>query len=942
MSSTPQTNECADGRLAAAVSRFAGWTWDHPWWFLVAGMVLTALAGGYSAYRLRFMTSRNDMISSTKPVQQRWKEHLDRVGSEDDMVVVASGSTQPEQDRFLAEVEAAFRAEPGFFNRVWREVDLRPIANRSMLLNEKSQIETIVRELRTMRPLLDLPLGWNLFTFRNLVFETRHRLKALATEREEDRRRKARGKPGAEIDGKVLAQLNHLMQAATRELRGQQTGSTLWQPAGGADTREAMLLEPQRLRSDDGSLTFLLASPVPDASDPMCPQVAGVRRAREILKQVSARYPTLEVGLTGLPVLECDEMEASTRDSTRASWLAFLGVLTLYAWVFRQWRAPLASGLPLLAGTVWALGFATLAVGHLNLLSATFAVMLIGMGDYAVLLVSRFQRERDTRRDPSRAAARAALLRAAAATGPSIITASVTGMLAFFATMLADFQAVAELGLIAGGGLLLCATSALTLAPPLLSVLVRESPAARGAVRLGVTEVRTGWARSWAARPGLALGIGLVVWAALAAGCCWTRYDANLLRLQGDDLPSVQWEKRLLASTKGASWHALVWADTSEQALEFKKRLEALPEVGRVTETASLLPDLAEQQSKQPLLAEIRERLVRLPEASASLMHPRSTPQAIGTEVDQLASQLALPELADIPLKEQLLQSCSQFKAALATEDPAKAAMGLARLDDRMAGELLTNLHKLRSVSQPGFITVADLPADFRDRHMDAKGRFLLRVFAREELWDPAALSRFNNAVASVVPDATGKTFTTLEGLEGMRLGFLRAGAWAFLAIVIVLMVDLRKPRLVLLALAPLTGGLVAALGLMGWLGLALNPANLIALPLILGVGVDNGVHVIHDWLHREDTSRHYRLHPGTLQGILLAGLTTVLGFGTLAFSGHQGLSSLGLLLATGVAACMLCALAILPALLGGVRVPVVATPTLEMEKPARHMPQAA
>ncbi|MFM8930948.1 MAG: MMPL family transporter [Gemmataceae bacterium] len=940
---SPQQNiECTDGRLGALVSRLAGWSWDHPWWFLVAGLMLTILAGGYSASRLRFMTSRNDMISSTKPVQQRWKEHLDRVGSEDDMVVVASGSNQAEQDRFLAEVDAAFRAEPRYFNRVWREVDLRPIANRSMLLNDKNQIEVIVRELRTMRPLLDLPLGWNLFTLRNLVFETRHRLKALATEREEDRRRKAQDKPGAEIDGKVLAQLNHLLQAAAEELRGRQLGSTLWQPAGGADTREAMLLEPQRLRSDDGKLAFLLASPVPDASDPMCPQVAGVRRAREILGDLSARYPTLEVGLTGLPVLECDEMEASTRDSTRASWLAFLGVLTLYAWVFRQWRAPLASGLPLLAGTVWALGFATLAVGHLNLLSATFAVMLIGMGDYAVLLVSRFQRERDTLRDPSRMAARAALVRAAGATGPSILTAAVTGMLAFFATMLADFQAVAELGLIAGGGLLLCATSALTMAPPLLSVLVREAPAARGAVRLGVPEVRAGWARSWAARPGLALGIGLVVWLGLAAGCFWTRYDANLLRLQEDSLPSVQWEKRLLASTKGASWHALAWADTREQALEIKRRLEALPEVGRVTETASLLPGIAEQKAKDPLLAEIRERLVRLPEAGASLMHPRSTPQAIGAEVDQLAYQLVMPELADIPLKEQLLQSCAQLKAALATEVPAKAASALARLDDRMASELLTNLHKLRSVSQPGFITVADLPADFRERHMDAQGHFLLRVFAREELWDPAALARFNSAVASVVPDATGKPFTTLEGLEGMRLGFLRAGAWAFLAIALVLVIDLRNPRLVLLALAPLTGGLVAALGLMGWLGLALNPANLIALPLILGVGVDNGVHVIHDWLHREDTSRRYRLHPGTLQGILLAGLTTVLGFGTLAFSGHQGLGSLGLLLATGVAACMLCALALLPALLGGVRVPVVGTPKIELEKPARHMPQAA
>lgn len=931
-----QSNQkMSTGFLAQVTSRLATLAWDRPWWFLAAGLILTIFAAGVSMSRLRFMTSRNDMISSAKPVQQRWKEHLDKVGTEDDMVVVASGGDQATQDQFLAEVEARFRAEPQVFTRLWRQVDLRPLANRSLLLEEQGRIEAIAHELQTMRPLLDLPLGWNLFTLKNLVFETRHRLKGIATEREESRRLKAQGKPGAEVDIQVLSQLENLLKAATLAVKGQDNKEPLWQPAGGADNRAGMLTEPQALRSDNGQLTFLLASPVPDTSDPMCPQVAGVRRARQILEELGAKYPALEVGLTGLPVLECDEMEASTRDSTRASWLAFIGVVTLYAWVFRQWRSPLASALPLLAGTIWALGFATLAVGHLNLLSATFAVMLIGMGDYAVLLVSRFQRVRDTQTDKSRKAARKALEKAAGATGPSILTAACTGTLAFFATTLADFQAVAELGMIAGGGLLLCALSALCLAPPLLSLLTREVQTREGVIRFPTPEGVSGWAQSWSSRPGLALGVGLAIWGMLAVGCLWTHYDANLLTLQGDSLPSVQWEKRLLASTRGASWHALVWANTRTEALELKKKLEALPEVGRVTETASLLPDVQEQITKGHYLSEIRERLAKLPEKGSNLMHPRSSAQTMAGEVRLLAEQLQVPELADIPLRVEVLEVCRQFLTAVATAGP-EAGAKLAKLDDRMAAELLGNLHTLRSVAQPGLITVADLPADFRDRHMDKQGHFLLRVFARDELWDPEALRHFNQAVAAVAPGATGKPYTTLEGLDGMRQGFLKAGFLSFVAITVVLYCDLRNARLVLLALAPLTGGMVAALGLMGWLGQALNPANLIALPLILGVGVDNGVHVLHDWLHREDQSRRYRLHAGTLQGILLAGLTTVLGFGTLAFSGHQGLHSLGLLLATGVGACMLSALALLPALLRGVTMPVVKAPVLELEKKNR------
>jgi len=917
------------GRLGHLCGWLAGLAWDQPRCFLLAGLLLTVVAGIYSATHLRFMTNRNDMISGSKLVQQRWKAHLERMGSEDDLVVVVAGGDTIAQDALLADVESRLRAEPDHFCRVWREVDLRPLAPHSLLLLDTARIEAIVNELRAMRPLLDLPLGWNLFTLQNLVYETRNRLKGVAAELEEGRRRRAPGKAGAEIDAQVLFQLNHLLRCAAAVVSGKTTDGPLWQAMAAEDKRETMLRQPQRLRSDDGKLSFLLASPVEDTNDPMSPQLASVRRLRSILAEVGAKHDGLEIGLTGLPVLECDEMEASSQDSIRASWVAFLGVLALYAWAFRQWRPPVASALPLLMGTIWALGFATLTVGHLNLLSATFAVMLIGMGDYAVLLVSRYQRERPV----DRVAARTAMIRASVAVGPSIITAAITGMLAFLATMLADFQAVAELGFIAGGGLALCALSAITMAPPLVSLLEKGQPTVssippRDILPLIPREAPASWASAWAARPGLALGIGLAVWALLAVGAARVHYDANLLHLQAQDHPAVRWQHRLLASTRGASWHALVWADSRAEALDLKARLEALPEVSRITETASLLPD--DQEHKAGLLAEIRQRLGRLPEVGVKLMHLRASPAALAREVDQLARQLREPVLADTPCQDPLLQACAQLTAAI-TAAGEKASGRLSSLDDRMAAELLTNLHRLRGVAGAGTIGLDDIPKDFRERHMDREGKFLLRVFAADELWEPGPLKHFIDTVSAVAPAATGKPYTTHEGLEGMRLGFMKAGVLALLAITLVLAMDLRSVHLVLLALAPLTGGLLAALGVMGWLGLALNPANLIALPLILGVGVDNGVHVLHDWLHRANPIKRYRLHAGTLQGILLAGATTVLGFGALALSGHQGLRSLGLLLAVGVASCMFSSLALLPALLRGVRLVAVHSTPLRL-----------
>jgi predicted RND superfamily exporter protein len=221
----------------------------------------------------------------------------------------------------------------------------------------------------------------------------------------------------------------------------------------------------------------------------------------------------------------------------------------------------------------------------------------------------------------------------------------------------------------------------------------------------------------------------------------------------------------------------------------------------------------------------------------------------------------------------------------------------------------------LKSLSGTAPITLADVPAPMRERHADAEGRFLLRVFARAPLWESENLKRFNDAVLAVAPGATGKPFTTWEGLVGMRAGFTRAGILALLAIVVVLAADFRSISCVLLALVPLAVGTAISLGVFGWLGWPLNPANMIALPLIVGVGVDNGVHVVHDWRARSGDGP-YRMDPGTARGILVAGMTTVIGFGALMISDHRGLAGLGAILALGVGGSLATALVVLPRLL--------------------------
>jgi predicted RND superfamily exporter protein len=177
-------------------------------------------------------------------------------------------------------------------------------------------------------------------------------------------------------------------------------------------------------------------------------------------------------------------------------------------------------------------------------------------------------------------------------------------------------------------------------------------------------------------------------------------------------------------------------------------------------------------------------------------------------------------------------------------------------------------------------------------------------------------LQQFVAQVRTVDADATGKPFTTLEGLRAMKYGFLWAGLYALIAMVLVLLVDFGNLKHMLVALSPLAMGMIVTLGLMQLCGLTLNPANMIAFPLILGVGADNGVHVMHDYRGRKQGQRYY-LGYATGRGIMVAALTTILGFGTLMIAQHRGLASLGLVLTLGVTVCMATALIFLPCLLG-------------------------
>lgn len=893
------------GALAQALAWVSGWCCRHPWLVVAAVLVSCGLSLAYTWRHLTFHTQRTDLLNKRKDYYQRWQQYLAEFGDDDDMVVIVQGDDRVRMRLAIDELAERIERQPARFDRLFYRVDARGLRKRALLFLPTEQIRQIQDSLKNMSLLLEPPVlgalnshfGWQMLTVLQLLNEGDRRANSLATD--------SVARPEQDP---MLRQLNAICRSAVAALRDPAAYRNPWVSILPDSPHQDLLAEPQYFFSADGRLAFLMVRPVRD-DDGFTFARRSIDELRALVDNVKPHFADLSFGLTGLPVLENDEMVASQQDSSLASWLALAGVALLYLVVYRGFRYPFTSVAALLVGTVWALGWLTLTVGHLNILSSAFAVMLIGMGDYGVLWVTRFSLERRADADVISATRQTALH-----VGPSIVTAALTTALAFYAAMLADLKAVAELGWIAGSGVLLCALSCIVLTPALLALLERRAAIRSADVILlaAVQAARREWLPGLTRRPRWVLAGSALATLGLAVAASQIHYDHNILHMQAPQLDSVQWQNKLIEHAPSETWHAVAMTTTPEEALALKARYEALPTVSRVVEVASLVP--RDQERKLEVLRDIQHRLRRLPPRGTVIEHVEpSLP-----DVERAAQRLGqvLERLDTTPLVAELRDHVRQLLEILQSEDAKETAKRLQAFQQRMTSDLIVDLHRLRDVSTPAPIQVADIPECLRERYLGRSGKWLLRIFAKDCLWEYGPLEQFVNDVKAADPEACGRPFATLEGLKAMRDGFLWAGFYALAAMILVLLLDFGSVKYMLVALLPLAMGMVASLGVMALCGVALNPANMIAFPLILGVGADNGVHVMHDYRDRNRRKR-YALSYATGRGIMVAALTTILGFGTLMISQHRGMASLGLVLTLGVSTCMLTALVFLPALLG-------------------------
>ena len=867
------------------LARPLGWITRLAIRFPVAVLALAVTAALFSLVltgsRLGFRTSRLDLLNPECSHNRLWIDYINEFGDQDDAVVVVRGASRQEVVPVLEEVSSALVQEERLFHAVLHEVNLSKIRGKGLYYLPEAELGTVGPFLDEVEPIVRG--DWARLNLSNMTDGLCLRLHDPQS---------AAQRPA------TLAKLDRLSKSLLTTLTHRDRYQSPWPDMPQAVTTLSDS-GPKYLLTNEGRWGLVLLRLAVD-KESLAPGSEAIDALRRLIAQAQARHPEVEIGLTGLPVMENDEMRSSQSVMLRASLLSLVGVACLFVAGFGGLRHPLMTVASLLLALAWSFGYITLSVGHLNILSIAFAVILIGLGiDFGVHYVARYLQLRTQIH-----ASDEALVQTARSVGPGIVTGAVTTAIAFFMAGFTEFTGVAELGLIAGGGILLCCVAALVVLP----AMVHLNDAARPHQILPAPLDIHGWLRPLFVKPRLVLAVTLAGTVAVALGMSRLEYDHNLLNLQAEGLESVELEQKLLTESDQSVWFALSIAESREELLARKAEFLKATSVERVEEIASLLP--VDHERKRPIIEQIQKRLEQLPERPPEI--PVDPPAELGRALAR--AQILLDSS---PASMQIAHRLEEVRDALRRLTVRECHQRLRECQHGLASDLLSRLFKIRSMANPEPPKLDDLPEGLVTRFVGQdpqhRRRYLMKIYSKANIWDMDAMREFVQQVRRVDPKATGNPLQTYEASRQMKASYEKAAWFALGAILVVLMLDFGSVRYTLLAMLPLGIGMLQMFGLLGLLDIPLNPANMIVLPLILGIGIDDGVHVAHDF--RRQRGR-YRMSPSTASAVLITSLTTMIGFGSLMIASHRGLQSLGRVLTIGVSCCLFASLVMLPALL--------------------------
>jgi len=894
------------GKLAAAVCR-------HPRWFiwpqiaLFVACVVYALPAPYG--HLVFDMNQDDLVGPNQKYHENFLRMEKEFPQQDDMVVVVESGDIEKNRQFVERLAARLQEETNCFEDVFFAQSTMIMGSNALLYATQDDLGQMKGMLRAAEPFIEkFTQTTNLDSFFEQI-NTSFRTAPQDT--------------NANTDALVnsLPALTRIVTQATESLQrsGTPPSPDVMTLFGGG---ESNVLDSY-ITFANGRIFLLTTHPPTVATNSAVTQDdfngRAIDRLRELVLETKTEVPGVNVGITGEPVLDYDQMTQSERDAMFASILSLVLCALIFIFGYNETGRPVKAAICMIVGFGYTLAFTALTIGHLNVLTIMFVPMLIGLAiDYGVHLISRYEEE--LRHGKT---AEQALTKAMIYTGQGIFTGTLTTAGAFLAMAFTNFKGIAEMGIICGGGLLICFIPMMTMLPALL--LRGRQNVIDHRTTEDVTRARI--ENIWLQRPALVIGITAALCVAALFEARKVRFDYNLIKMQSQNLPSVIFAHKLLNSADKSLLYGAVIADSLTNAVELAGEIKNLPVVADV-EPPIYENFLEDPSDKFILIHGIKQEIASLKFDPPDLRPVNITNlsltlyglygylgnalEAVGNSDTNLTAQLVSLRDAIANLRKTMLEGDDS--------EYAEHAQKLALFQQALFADLDSTFRLLQNQNDTAPLRIEDLPPALKHRYVGVDGKLLLQVYPRADVWERTNQEEFVTALRRTLdpngtnhPIITGDPVQFYEYETLMLNSYIHAAWFSLAAIALMVLFHFRSFGAVILALLPVGIGTVWLAGLMGWFDIPINLSNIMTLPLVIGIGVTNGIHILNRFAEEKTPGI---LSRSTGKAVLVSGLTAIAGFGSLILAKHRGIHSLGCVMSVGIATCMIAALTILPALL--------------------------
>ncbi len=885
----------------------------HPWKMLSFVLLFTVLFG-IMATQIRHTMRWSDLLPAKDKRTIQFNKVLDEFVSATSIVVVVQG----EEEKIKAFAEAAVpqiaqKIDPRDGKLFFKRIDYK---QETDFIKEHGLMLIKADDLKNMKDVFKNPNLLPLITNINNSLEKEYiqREESISTREKED-------SAFMFLDG-----IENFIKVIQNHLSGDSVfRKDIHQAADKLLTGEKYML------SYDKQALLLNVIPNFNMFD-MNKVLDGTDTVQEIVNNLTKKFDGVQAGLTGMVAIGRDEMVYSKQSLGISTIVAFIAIYILLVLAFRMWLAPLFALLNLLFGVICVVGLTAITVGTLNIMTSMMGVILIGLGiDFSIHIISSFTENRSLGL-PIEDSLQKTFLNS----GKGIITGALTTAVAFFTLLICRSRGMKELGIVSGSGLLvimvvtfLCLPALLVLREKRLEKKIKAGKLKKMAGPKNISLKILGKISGLLSKKyRLTIIVSLMVTGFLVFSALRITFDQNYMNMEPKGLDSVELQDVILEKFDLSIDYAMILADSVEESRELAKKIKDLPSVASIDDISLYFPSEEEQKKRMPHILEIKKSLL-----ASALNQPFTR-----AKIDKLLKELERLEMNVMEMQDMAYlggQDKIDTKCSKITGNPDNPeSINIIR-------KLIDFLHQNQTAGRPKLVTFQkcfspyfkkaallmcsekiirqkDLPASILDRYSNKKRtQFLVVAFPAMNIWQNMDfMNRFSDDLEKVSDKATGmpvifRALIDIIGRDGKNALIL-----TLFIVFILLWLDFGNHTDALIAMIPLIAGLFWMLGIMKVIGMQLTIMNVMGLPMIVGIGIDDGVHIMHRW-KVEGKSAINKIFAGTGKAIFITSLTTMLAFGSLTFSIWRGFASLGAAMFIGVGACFLTTVIILSAIMG-------------------------